>query len=713
MKINLFACRLGTFLVFSFSIFPSIAQQEDAISLIRERLIKDALEERGFVDRVKQYMMPDLDAAGSYQQEIMPDGSWSDVDYLDTDNEWDPLKALNRTLVMAYAYAELENSFYKNEKMLESIENALSYWYQVNPVCKNWYKNDLAKQMYLGVIALLLQDDISPFILKRMIEDQTEEPRMTGSNRTLFATSVFYRGVLERDPQRISAGVQGVLDQVGINQKEGVQQDYSFHQHGPYLYNGSYGNNFLRETIWMAAMVQGTPFAFKQEDLAVMRDYYLQGTRWMVYRGLMDYNVRGRQVGRPSGFDQRAEILLPQLAYFMQADPDHRKEFAKSQQKIIHKLPQIEKGHKHFWRSDYTVHHRGTFFTSLRMCSDRTIGVETDVNSENLLGYYLPYGLTYIYRNGDEYEDIFPVWDWAKLPGVTSPDKVYPLIKGAFTQPTQFVGGVSDGHFGVSVMDLEVHELTGKKAWFWFDNEWIALGAGITSTGEDFIQTGINQTRLKGNILVNGKPLVHQDAVPKDASWVWHDSVGYFFPGSPDNLHISGQEQTGQMHRIYGLGENTHHNMDVFSLWLSHGSKPENATYAYAVIPGISGQGMEEYVKDFPFEILVNTGKVQAIYHNKLQLTGVVFHESIAFHLGESLILEPNHPCLVLINHKTSTFTVSDPTATHEHIELIVKDATDESQRIIIDLPSGLDAGKSVSIPNSFLATNGLLTFFK
>jgi len=700
MKIFSFAAMLGAFALHFIATLPCIAQEDDAISIIRDRLIKDALEERGFVARINQYMNTDLDAAGEFQETLGVDGSWSDVDYQDTDNEWDPLKALNRTLVMSYAYSKPGDALFQDEETLMAIEKALTYWYKVNPVCKNWYKNDLAKQMYLGVIALLLQDDISPSLLQRMVEDQTEAPRMTGSNRTLFATSVFYRGVLEKDPQRISAGVQGVLDQIGINQKEGIQQDFSFHQHGPYLYNGSYGNNFLRETIWMAAMVQGTPYAFKEEDLEVLRNYYLQGTRWMVYRGLMDYNVRGRQVGRPSGFDQRAEILLPQLAYFMQADPDHKEEYAKSREKIIQRLPQIEKGHTHFWRSDYTVHHRGTFFTSLKMCSQRTIGVETDVNSENLLGYYLPYGLTYMYRNGDEYEDIFPVWDWAKLPGVTSPDIVYPITKGAFTQPTQFVGGVSDGNYGVSVMDLQVHELTGKKAWFWFDNEWIALGAGIASTGEDFIQTGINQTKLKGDILVNGKRFIDQESVANKASWVWHDSVGYLFPNVPDNLHISGKEQTGQMHRIYGLGENTLHHMDVFSLWLTHGTKPENAGYAYAVIPGIPAQAMEDYVKDYPLEILANTAQVQAVFHKKLQMTGLVFHEPIPFPIGESLILEPNQPCLILFDHGTNTLTLSDPTATHERIDLVVKGPGNGSQRLTIELPTGLDAGKSVSIAN-------------
>ncbi len=55
------------------------------------------------------------------------------------------------------------------------------------------------------------------------------------------------------------------------------------------------------------------------------------------------------------------------------------------------------------------------------MCSERTVGIELNMNSENKLGYWLPYGLTYIYRRGDEYTAIFPVWDWALLPGVTSP----------------------------------------------------------------------------------------------------------------------------------------------------------------------------------------------------------------------------------------------------------------------------------------------------
>ena len=59
-----------------------------------------------------------------------------------------------------------------------------------------------------------------------------------------------------------------------------------------------YGHNFLRETIWLAAIVQGTSFAYSEAEMKILRDYYLEGTRWMIRGPQVDYNVRGRQVGK-------------------------------------------------------------------------------------------------------------------------------------------------------------------------------------------------------------------------------------------------------------------------------------------------------------------------------------------------------------------------------------------------------------------------------
>ena len=163
---------------------------------------------------------------------------------------------------MTINYADNTSVLYQDNALLKGLERSLNYWYEVNPVCDNWYKNRIAKQFYFNVIGLLLQGKINDSLHSKMVSDLTENPTMTGSNRTLLAISTFYRGVLENDPEMVNLGVIGVTDQIIITVEEGVQPDYSFHQHGPFIYNGSYGSNFLRESIWMATIVHGTVFAY-------------------------------------------------------------------------------------------------------------------------------------------------------------------------------------------------------------------------------------------------------------------------------------------------------------------------------------------------------------------------------------------------------------------------------------------------------------------
>ena len=74
-------------------------------------------------------------------------------------------------------------------------------------------------------------------------------------------------------------------------------------------------------------------------------------------------------------------------------------------------------GHKHFWDSDQTVHRFSTWMASVKMASDRVIGTEL-VNEDNLKGFYMGDGALYTYCRGDEYLNIFPFWDWRKIPAL-------------------------------------------------------------------------------------------------------------------------------------------------------------------------------------------------------------------------------------------------------------------------------------------------------
>jgi chondroitin AC lyase len=380
----------------------------------------------------------------------------------------------------------------------------------------------------------------------------------------------------------------------------------------------------------------------------------------------------------------------------MIADPDFCGSYETAKKHIENKTPQDITGNKHFWRSDYTSHHRPAYFTSLKMCSERTVGIELNMNSENKLGYWLPYGLTYIYRRGDEYTAIFPVWDWALLPGVTSPHvevKDYDKSESR-TQQTVFVGGVSDGQYGVSAMDFSKRGTKAKKAWFWFDKEWVALGAGIASIHEASIVTGINQCLLNGKVMIDGKQMKRGSQKLKNPLWILHDSVGYIFP-TDEPVHIKAGIQQGNIQRIYGLGKDTVYSHKVFSLWFDHGVKPDNKTYQYIVVPGTNSKDLGKYAKKLPITVLSNTSKIQAISYDNLGITGIVFHQAGEFGIAKGLIVSVDHPCLVLLNE--GEITVCDPTALLADITITLRD-DGNVQTKRVDLPTGGFAGKNVSV---------------
>jgi chondroitin AC lyase len=109
-----------------------------------------------------------------------------------------------------------------------------------------------------------------------------------------------------------------------------------------------------------------------------------------------------------------------------------------------------------FWRSEYYSHQRPHYFASVRMYSSRTFNVDKPHNSEGIKNHHLGDGANFISRSGLEYKDIYPVYDWQKIPGTTvvqkpslpSPDEITKAGQ------TDFVGGVTDGMYGAAAFDF-------------------------------------------------------------------------------------------------------------------------------------------------------------------------------------------------------------------------------------------------------------------
>ena len=77
-----------------------------------------------------------------------------------------------------------------------------------------------------------------------------------------------------------------------------------------------------------------------------------------------------------------------------------------------------------------------------------------------------------------------PIWEWDKIPGVTSRDfktDQQMTVQWGESGSTEFVGGVSDGKYGATVYDMNYNDVKAKKSYFFFDDEVVCLGAGINS----------------------------------------------------------------------------------------------------------------------------------------------------------------------------------------------------------------------------------------
>ena len=143
---------------------------------------------------------------------------------------------------------------------------------------------------------------------------------------------------------------------------------------------------------------------------------------------------------------------------------------------------------------------------SLRMASSRVIGTEL-VNEDNLKGYYMADGAVYTYIRGDEYHNIFPFWNWCRIPGITTYESNAPIPtdNGPNSRHnTNFTGGATNGKQGITAMHLNRNGLSANKVWI-FTNEFIlCLGSDIHADSIATLITSIDQRFKNGEIWTEG-----------------------------------------------------------------------------------------------------------------------------------------------------------------------------------------------------------------
>nr|WP_319556818.1 polysaccharide lyase 8 family protein [uncultured Vibrio sp.] len=629
-----------------------------------------------------------------WQATFSPHSGWPDLQLADAVQDGQIIHAyLQRVLVLACQF--------KRQRCLNArtiAEQALAYWYQINPSNWNWWWNQIGKQRLMGPIALLLSEELSETLIKQLIEDLPNNVSMTGANRVDLANGMAYRGLLENDETCFAKAMAAIAETIAITDEEGIQADFSYQQHGPQLQNGGYGESFLNVALPWAYVCAETRFRFSSQQQRLLLAYYLQGSVWMTRTGRWDYNVCGRAIAKPDLEKTHCRtMLMTQAKMLLALLPYYRVQLQRYLEHLQgHDYPFA--GFKHFWRSDYAVMVNNKFAVSVKANSCRIKPIETG-NQENLRGFWLGFGSMNISVTGNEYHDIYPYWDWAKIPGVTCPQIVKPAHEwGRIEQQTDWTGGVSNGRWGITSFDLDVMQTQGLKSWFFCDGAIVALGAGIRSQHPEPIATTINQCHYQPPCCVNGAELDGESMTVIAKNWLHHANVGYVL--GDVNAHLQNHIQQGCWQAI-----NAHLNADkmsgrVFSLSIDHGVHPQNASYQYTLLPGASLSETKRYVAQPYAKVLMNTPDLQAVaYQDNI---GCVFRTAGRIEIPESetkesVTLVVDTPCLLLCErtHTGFQFAVSTP-GRGEGVNLVLH-FKGESHRFFVETFDKLDRlGESV-----------------
>lgn len=691
----------------------------DDLEFIRERVLKEVLA-------------PVVDDAeiGAWVSALKPDGSWPGIDYEDVSRTGFQHRIhVSRLMAMSLAYRKSGSAYLEDATLKASIGSAIDFWIAHDFIADNWHTNEIGNPTEWTHILLLMDTalsahqirEVTRFAKRANLEAWGARP---GGDYIKIAGIMAEMALYERDEEMLETAVAAMASQIQISTGQGIQADLGFHHRTDRVTSIlSYGTGYAGAFADWAVRLAGTRFAFPEAATHLLVDYYLDGIcNAMVHGWYKDPGSINRSMSRKGSL----KPISPELPEDLLRITDYRRD-------ELANIVNIRKGeqapnltsNRFFWHLEYQSHQRPGYFASVRMFSDRNHNMEFPHNEESLKHHHYADGANFLSQTGREYYDIFPVWDWQKIPGTTVVQK--PDVPGwreiVKEGKTDFVGGVSDGTYGAATFDFaSPHDpLTAHKSWFFFDEAYVCLGAGIQSTADYPVATTLNQCLLNEAVVVKtarGKSTLSQgEHQLKAVSWVLHDDVGYLFP-TPVDVSLRNQSYTGTWQSITHstrMKDAKPEQKDLFALWIDHGIRPQAAVYEYWVVPGMDAEALARYEKSAPIKTLLNTPELQAVQHTQLNLTQAIFFAAGSLDIAKGLALTMDQPGMVMVKTDGRTvqrLTVADPTRKLRRYQLTLStrlegrgsnwtcvwDDSAKLSRLTIELPEAGLAGKSVIV---------------
>jgi chondroitin AC lyase len=695
---------------------------KDDFQIIKERVVAELMK-----TSIDDTLVPPI------LNRMKEDGSFKNIDYTDLSRVAGfPHRQHTSDLVyLAKAYQSKGSTYYRNKKLKKRINTSLKYWADNDFFGDNWHNNQISTPTNLVNLMLVFGDQIPKDLIKKT-QPMIGRAHMEASGARPSGDRIVIAGILAKnllfmgDREQFDEIIELIEGEVKFSTgTRGMQHDFSFHHRLDRVNNttsygyGKYANAFGEWSYYVA----NTKYAFSVEKINHLVDYYLDGIyKQLVYGVYTDISVKNRSISHKATFKPQGTLEIERLLF----GTDYRKD-------ELEEIIKLRKGEskpsssfsKFFWQTEHYVHQRPNYYTTVRMYSTRNRNMEVPYNGPGKTTHHRADGTNYLQLKGDEYHNIWPVYDWQKVSGTTIVQKpeLYGPTEIQKDGLTDFVGAVTDGNYGAVAYDFRSsHDLVkAKKSWFFFDHEYVCIGTDIKSNKKLPVYTTINQVLMRSDVtaMKNGKQVKLDNASREltGVKWVHQDKVGYIFPDTT-TVSLSNQAQEGRWSDITDQKNISEEivSKDVFTLGFDHGERPSNASYQYIVVPDVSNQELQETSSNNRgIEILSSSSQIHAVKNNKLNICQLAFYQSGEVEIAPSSIVKMDSQGMMILKLKddrVAEISVADPSRKLKRAlvtipgiykdakegYLLYPDASGNNTLMIVDLPQGVYAGKSVTI---------------
>jgi chondroitin AC lyase len=462
----------------------------------------------------------------------------------------------------------------------------------------------------------------------------------THPNLVWMIQAQLYRSLATRNVTGIEQGFTRMWQDIAVQplDKEGVQNDFAYHFHGTQLLSAAYGQDWAVNIFSFFMCSVQTQYAPDSEKLIIFAQFLTKGNAWMIIGNNWDWHVRGRAIARPDngfhvGYNTQSIRTLAQTIPSIDLRNDLNN-FADRLDDRPNATLLI--GNKHFYTSDYHVHHRANWTSAIKMQSIRTNPDECG-NGENLKREHTGQGVLNLFTtNVYDYDLLFPLLDWQALNGITVEHDIPLEIcnnSASALIKLPFVGGVSDGLYGLAMMDTATHNLTAKRSWHFYDDAIIALATNLTLTTANTAWTTLASRLLStGQVtmgffnssivtLSDGKysfPYILNKTSNVQWIHVGGTDFGYLLQaqGSYSALGIDVGIKTGNYITIgaynYTITART------LTIWLDHGQGPYTLDYRYMILPNVSLESMTTVIEQYDEEQVFSCISTNNLFHGTI-----------------------------------------------------------------------------------------------